>query len=233
MNIEKMKETLIELSHVTVAYDSRDILHDIDLSLYKGDFMAITGPNGGGKTTLLRTMLKLLKPTSGKVTYFSNGHPVRHLRIGYLPQKSKIDTKFPITVEQTVKSGQITGLLGHRYKDADRKFAEIVELCGIGGYLDRNVGDLSGGQLQRTLLARALATKPEILVLDEPLSYVDKKFELQIYSIMEELAKKITVVLVSHEMSVISGMATRHVIVDGGRLHFCHSKTHYVSSSCD
>ncbi len=233
MNREISDQRLIVMSHVTVAYDSRDILDDIDLTVNKGDFVAITGPNGGGKTTLLRTMLKLLKPTSGTVEYLAQGHRVKTLPIGYLPQKNKIDTKFPITVEQAVKSGQIRGLLGRRFPGADERFEEVVELCGIGDYLDRNVGNLSGGQLQRTLLARALATRPEILVLDEPLSYVDKNFERQIYSIMEQLAQQTTIILVSHEMSVISGMANRHVIVDGGRLHLCHSKTHYIASQCD
>lgn len=232
MNL-RLAEELIQMKNVTVAYDRRDILHDINFTLYNGDFVAITGPNGGGKTTLLRCLLKLLKPTSGEVNYLRNGKRVNYLPIGYLPQKSNIDTKFPITVAQAVRSGQIRGFLGRRPKGADERFEEVVFLCGIKDYLDRNVGNLSGGQLQRTLLARAIVSRPEILVLDEPLSYVDKNFERQIYSIMERLAETTTIVLVSHEMSVISGMANRHVIVDGGQLNFCRSKSHFSPSPCD
>ncbi len=230
--IVRLNEPVIEMKDITVSYDRKDVLKDVDFTLNSGDFVAITGPNGGGKTTFLRILLRLMKPTSGSVRYLKNGRSVQKLPIGYLPQKSRIDTKFPITVEQAVKSGQIRGLLGRRDADADRRFEEVTELCGIRSYLDRNVGNLSGGQLQRTLLARAIATKPEILVLDEPLSYVDKNFERQIYGIMERLAQTTTIVLVSHEMSVISGMATKHVIIDGGTLHYCHSKKHFTSS-CD
>ena len=103
---------------------------------------------------------------------------------------------------------------------------------GIGDYLDKQIGELSGGQLQRTLLGRALMTDPEVLMLDEPLSYVDKRFERQIYNIMEQLANRCTIVLVSHEMSVISGMANRHLIIDH-TLHECGALHHYVPGECD
>ena len=178
--------------------------------------MAITGPNGGGKTTLLRVLLRLLKADSGKVTYYDGNSETTRLRIGYLPQKSNIDTSFPITVEETIRSGQITGLLHRKNAGDEENFRKITALCGVEDYLSQTVGELSGGQLQRTLLARALAAKPDVIVLDEPLSYVDKEFERQIYSIMAALAKDHTIILVSHEMSVISGMANRHIIVDHG-----------------
>ena len=207
---------LIGIEDITVKFDGKTILDHVSLSVDKGDFMAITGPNGGGKTTLLRVMLRLLRPSSGKVTYFHNGVETKRLRIGYLPQKSNIDTRFPITVGEAIKSGQIKGLFSRRSQQDDEDFQRVVELCGVGDYLDRTVGVLSGGQLQRTLLARALVSGPEVIVLDEPLSYVDKTFERQIYSMMEDLAKEHTIVLVSHEMSVISGMANRHIIVDRG-----------------
>ena len=207
-------ETLIQLEDVSVRYDDRYVLRGFDLRLNRGDFMAITGPNGGGKTTLLRVMLRLLKPTSGRVEYFREGKPVKYLNIGYLPQKSKIDTHFPITVRQAVMSGLLQGIAGRPRADAGERFAEVVRLCGIGDYLDRAVGVLSGGQLQRTLLARAIVGRPEVLVLDEPLSYVDKQFEHRIYGIMEQLARTTTIVLVGHEMSVISGMANRHITVN-------------------
>ena len=223
--------TIISLEDVSVAYDRKTVLDHIGLSVHKGDFMAITGPNGGGKTTLLRVMLRLLKPTSGRVVYYSDSREVNRLPIGYLPQKSMIDTKFPISVRETVMSGLARGVFGRLPGDAGEKFDAAVELCGIGEYLHKGVGELSGGQLQRTLLARAVISDPEVLVLDEPLSYVDKQFEHRIYSIMEQLSRRTTIILVSHEMSVISGMANRHLIVDHG-ITECHALHHY-RPGCD
>lgn len=227
----KEKETIIRLRDVSVRFDRKTVIDSVDLDVYKGDFMAITGPNGGGKTTLLRVMLKLLKPTSGSVTYLSSGRETKRLPIGYLPQKSMIDTHFPITVKEAVMSGLERGFFGRLPADAKEKFGSVADLCGISGYLGKGVGELSGGQLQRTLLARAVISDPEVLVLDEPLSYVDKQFEHKIYSIMERLAHNTTIILVSHEMSVISGMANRHLIVDHTVTH-CHALRHYVPG-CD
>ena len=222
---------LIGIDDISVRFGAKAILDHVSLSVDKGDFMAITGPNGGGKTTLLRVMLRLLKPSTGKVVYYHDGAETKRLRIGYLPQKSNIDTRFPITVGEAIRSGQIKGLLSRRTPKDEVDFERVVALCGVGDYLDRTVGVLSGGQLQRTLLARALVSNPEVIVLDEPLSYVDKTFERQIYSMMEELAKEHTIVLVSHEMSVISGMANRHIIVDRG-IHECTSH-HHSFTECD
>lgn len=221
MNFDNIKypdkgAPVIRLRDVNVGYDGKPLLRHIDLTLRDGDFLAISGPNGGGKTTLLRIMLKLLRPTSGLVEYLENGEIVKSLKIGYLPQKNLIDTRFPISVEETVKSGLLSGFFGRLPHDWRLRLEQVVELCGIGEYLKRPVGVLSGGQLQRTLIARAVISNPHILMLDEPLSYVDKQFERRIYGIMENLARTTTIVLVSHEMSVISGMANRHLIVDHG-----------------
>lgn len=223
---------MITVDDVSVNFDGRDVLSHVSLCINTGDFVAISGPNGGGKTTLMRVMLRLLKPSSGRVVYDRNGSCVRNLAIGYLPQKSSIDLKFPITVEQTVRSGLQMSPWGRFPKDSDERFLNVVELTGIGDYLRKPVGVLSGGQLQRTLMARALVANPEILMLDEPLSYVDKNFERQIYSIMENLASKITIVLVSHEMSVIAGMANRHLIVDH-TLRECSAHVHYHPHDCE
>lgn len=224
---------LVEMSHISVAYDGRAVLPDESLTVNRGDFLAISGPNGGGKTTLLRVMLRLLRPDSGSVTYFTaDGRPDRSPSIGYLPQKSNIDVKFPITVEEVIRSGLLRRNIWRHDPEDEERFRHTVELTGTADYLDRNIGVLSGGQLQRTLLGRAIISDPELIVLDEPLSYVDKRFEHQIYSIMEDLAQRATIVLVSHEMSVISEMATRHVIVDHG-LHDCTSPHHHGYAGCD
>ncbi len=218
-------DEIIKLKNINVEYDRKRVLHNVNLSIRKGDFVAISGPNGGGKTTLMRVMLKLLEPTSGIVEYFNQGRHVNRLKVGYLPQKSMIDTHFPITVRNTILSGLQKGFLGRLPTDYMEKFEETVRLTGTSDYLDRQIGKLSGGQLQRTLLARAIISEPEVLFLDEPLSYVDKQFEHKIYSIMEELSGKCTIILVSHEMSVISRMANRHLLVDH-EVHQCEHCSH-------
>ena len=224
---------IIELEGVSVCYEKSrpPVLSDINLSIDKGSFTAITGPNGGGKTTLLRVILKLLTPTSGRVLYRRKGQVVKSLPIGYLPQKSMIDTRFPITVKEVLLSGLLRGIWSRPRQGDLEKLEEIATLTGTGDFLERPIGALSGGQLQRTLLGRALISDPEVLVLDEPLSYVDKRFEQQIYGIIEGLSHRTTILLVSHEMSIISGMATRHLIVDHG-IHACSALHHYVPTDC-
>lgn len=223
---------IIELKDINVVYDGKNVLRNVSLTIDRGDFMAITGPNGGGKTTLLRVLLRLMKPTSGRVEYFNaSGNAVRRLPIGYLPQKSAIDTRFPISVAEVVRQGQLKGFFRRDNEETRRRYREVAELCGLLPFEDKPIGVLSGGQLQRTLLARAIVSRPEVLVLDEPLSYVDKQFEHQIYSMMEDLARQTTIILVSHEMSVISQMANRHILVDGN-VRICQSG-HHFANSCD
>lgn len=225
-------EALITLENVSMTYGRETALRDVNLSLCRGDFMAVSGPNGGGKTTLLRIMLRLLRPTTGKVTYFDReNRPTRHLRIGYLPQKNLIDHRFPITVEQTVVSGLFSGWGLRRPADWRIRLDEMAQILGLESFLNKPIGQLSGGQLQRTLLARAIISRPELIVLDEPLSYVDKHFEKQIYSVVDDLAKRSTILLVSHEMTVISAMANRHILVDH-TLTTCPLKHHSAASPC-
>lgn len=221
---------MIELSHVWMQWDNRIALRDVSLSVNEGDFLAITGPNGGGKTTLLRVILKLLTPTQGEVLFRNRGKIVKDLSIGYLPQKNMIDQRFPISVEEVVASG----LLGKKMQKEEIRLRveEIISLVGLKEHTCHSIGNLSGGQLQRALLGRAIISNPRVLVLDEPLSYVDKRFEGKIYEIVAELAKRTTILLVSHEMSQISTIANRHLIVDQ-QLHECHATHHYIHTECD
>ncbi len=224
-----MDDVIISLRDVSRRWEGKVTLSDINFDVKRGDFIAITGPNGGGKTTLLRIILKLLKPTSGTVRYLEDGHTVDNLSIGYLPQKNMIDSHFPITVEEVVASGLIGE--GMSRDETAELTGKTLALMGLEDHAGKSIGTLSGGQLQRALLGRAIISSPKVLVLDEPLSYVDKQFEQYIYTLVERLSATTTILLVSHEMSTIAGMANRHLIVDHS-LHECHSPHHHVHYDC-
>lgn len=215
---------LISLTDVSIGWDHRKVLSDISFTVDTGDFIAITGPNGGGKTTLLRILLGLLKPDKGSVI-----HHVENLRIGYLPQKNKIDSNFPVSVRDVITSGLLSLKLSRDEQQA--RYQRVIEQMGLVEHADRPIGLLSGGQLQRALLGRAIISKPALLVLDEPLSYIDKHFEHHLYQLMEDLKKTTTIVLVSHEMTQIATMANRHFIVDQ-TLTICHASHHSAPLDC-
>lgn len=221
---------VIRLSDISMKRDNREILSHVSLDVNQGDFLAVTGPNGGGKTTLLRILLKLLQPTAGSVTYFNNGKPCRQLPIGYLPQKNMVDARFPITVKEVISSG-LLGTVLQSANERRERITETLQLVELHNHENKSIGNLSGGQLQRALLGRALISRPQILVLDEPLSYLDKHFEEHIYRIIADIAPSTTIILVSHEMSVISTMANRHIIVDH-TLHECCAHQHFVPTDC-
>ena len=223
---------LLSLCDINFERERRRILFDVNFTADRGDFIAITGPNGGGKTTLLRLILGLLHPTSGKIVFYdSRGKATdTHPRFGYLPQKNSVDAHFPITVSEVVASG----LLAEKSLDKkarSERITEVIDLIGISDLADRPIGRLSGGQLQRTLFGRAIVCRPPVLILDEPLSYIDKVFEKRLYNIIRDIAQQTTILLVSHEMSEIAGMANRHIIVDH-TLHECTASHHYVKQEC-
>ena len=149
------KEILIRLTDIEMLRENKVILKDVNLDINRGDFLALTGPNGGGKTTLLRIILKLLKPTSGSVTYNTE----TYLSVGYLPQKNMIDSHFPITVEEVVSLG-LYGKQSLTKNDIHKAVNEVLELVGMESYAKHSLGRLSGGQLQRALLARAIISHP-------------------------------------------------------------------------
>ncbi len=197
----------LELDDVSVKYGEQNVLKDVSLQLDKGDFIGIIGPNGGGKTTLLKTILGLIDNYQG--TVLVNGSPPgshKHT-VGYVPQHSKFDMKFPIRVWDVVLMGRL-GTLGYRpfYTKKDKELAHsALESVDMLEYRDRQISKLSGGQLQRILIARALTTEPSLLLLDEPTASIDEKMKGSIYSLLLELKKKgITVVLVTHDIGVIS-----------------------------
>lgn len=227
--------TAISLRGVSQRFDARGfVLEDVNLELRRSDFMAITGPNGGGKTTLLRILLRLLKPTRGSVEYLApDGSPAPDLRIGYLPQKSAVDARFPITVEEVIALGLMGR--GATVDNPQKRVDDMLRRLDLKEKASTPIGLLSGGQLQRALLGRAVIADPAVIVLDEPLSYLDKRFERRLYEMLTEIRRErpsTAIALVSHEMTEIASMATRHIVVDR-RIHVCHSASHLVHYDCD
>ena len=211
-----LRNKIIEVADVSLRYDRLPVLTDIDLTVFKDDFLVITGPNGGGKTSLLRIILGLQLPSRGAVHFYREGQLAHNLNIGYLPQKNVIDSRFPITVSEVVFSG-LSGskkIFSRFTKKEQEQVEKMLLLMGLAELRDRPIGQLSGGQLQRTLLGRALVSDPEILILDEPSSYVDKAFETRMYDLLGEVAEKATVLLVSHELSRVTEIANRVVRIN-------------------
>lgn len=197
---------LIDISNLTVGYENRpNVLKDVSLSVYENDFLGIIGPNGGGKTTLLKAILGLIKTTSGTISFYDNGQKVPSLNIGYLPQINQIDKKFPIAVSEVILSGLTPkGTVFKTYSKEDKYEAtSVAARLGIEELLSRPIGELSGGQLQRVLLGRAIVDNPKLIILDEPSSYVDKLFETNFYKLLGDINKDIAIMLVSHDVGTI------------------------------
>lgn len=208
----------IELDSVNVNYADTEVLRDINLEVMDGDFMAVIGPNGGGKTTLFQTVLGLMAPSKGTVTI--DGVPPADAcgKIGYMPQFGRFDRKYPITVEEVVRIGLRSkeGFLPHRVLDADGRIAETMEQTGITELRNRRIGDLSGGQMQRMLLARALVSRPGILLLDEPMASIDSDMRDRMHRILSEAkGKGVTIMMITHDTDDVSDLIDRVVRVDG------------------
>jgi zinc transport system ATP-binding protein len=197
---------LVDIRHLTVGYDENIILHDVSLTIHGSDFIGVIGPNGGGKTTLLKAILGLLKPVQGEVVFHDCMTEGNHHRIGYLPQINNIDRKFPISVSEVVRSGLMSKKrIIKQYAKKDLEFAgELMSQMGIYEIRNKAIGELSGGQIQRALLCRALVNQPKLLVLDEPNTYVDNRFEKELYEKLRRLNEKIAILLVSHDLGTIS-----------------------------
>ena len=196
-------DPLIKIENLTVGYDKTPVLQKINLDIFDNDFLGVIGPNGGGKTTLLKAILGLLKPFSGKII-FRNDIDGKRKPIGYLPQVKHIDRKFPITVFDVVRSGELM-------KDSEKsgipikeKVSNLLHEMGVYDIRNKAIGQLSGGQMQRVFLCRALLTDPKVLILDEPDTFVDNRFEGELYEKLHVLNKKMAIILVSHDVGTIS-----------------------------
>ncbi|KYK34091.1 MAG: ABC transporter [Theionarchaea archaeon DG-70-1] len=196
-------EEIVTLENVSAHLDHIPVLEDITLSIQQNDFLSVIGPNGGGKTTLLKIILGLVKPTKGEVTVFGNPPESGRRSIGYLPQGVGFDMQFPITVFDAVIMGRYQRF--KKYSDTDRKcVSKTLKIVGMSDFADRQIGHLSGGELQRVLLARALVREPMLLLLDEPTASVDPEMQKSFYDLLSRLKEKMAIVLVTHDLSVIS-----------------------------
>lgn len=190
---------LVKFRSLTIDYGTTRAIENIDLSIDSGDFIGVIGPNGGGKTTLVKALLGIIKPLSGTIEYSTKG-----LKIGYLPQQKTIDERFPATVLDVVLSGLQGKNSWRRPSKNEILYANtLLSENGIDHLRNRLIGELSGGQLQRVLLCRAIISRPQLLVLDEPTTYVDQKFERGFYDLLVELNKQMAIVIVSHDMGTI------------------------------
>ena len=210
-------KTLVSIQRLNVSYGETVALKNANLDIYDGDFLGIIGPNGGGKTTLIKAILKRVN-YSGDIKYDASlMHGQILSGIGYLPQQNSFDTKFPISVMEVVMSGlQGNKGFGKSYSSSDKKrTAEMLSEIGLSGLENRPIGELSGGQLQRTLLCRALISSPRLLILDEPANFVDNKFEKELYDILLQLNDNgIAIVMVSHDIGTITSVVKTIVCVN-------------------
>lgn len=199
-------EYAVSIEDLSFAYDREPVLADVDLRIPDGDFATVIGPNGSGKTTLIKLILGDLKPTQGVIRVFGKP-PGRELsRIGYMAQNTDHDMKFPVSVMEVVLMGRLNRrYLFGRYSEEDRKTAHrVLEEVGMAEYGKQPFAELSGGQRQRVLIARSLATEPQLLLLDEPTSNVDIAVEKEFYELLRYLNSRMTIMVVSHDIGFVS-----------------------------
>lgn len=209
------KQPLITLKNLFFSYPDTPVLLNVSFDICPCETVGIIGPNGGGKTTLLKLMLGLIKPTTGKITLASpNKTPLSY---AYVPQVVRFDKDFPISVEEVVLMGLLHQLPWHgRFRESDKKAArEMLEKVGIAHLGKAPFGSLSGGQAQRALIARALISKPRLLFLDEPTAMVDRNAEEDIYALLRSLRDNMTIVMVTHNLEVAVREVDRLLLVQG------------------
>jgi len=210
---------LLEIQSLSAAYDSNIVLQDINFSVNENDFIGVIGPNGGGKTTLLKVILGLIKPVKGSISF--NNEFLSANTIGYLPQISTGDINYPVTVTDVVLSGMmIKKKVISRMSSTDKKLArEVIGELGLTGFEKSPLNELSGGQLQRVFLGRAIIGDPNLLLLDEPGNFVDSTFENDFYEKLKELNSRMAILMVSHDIGMISSHVKSYACVNKS-LHY-------------
>ena len=222
--MESMKP-VINIEHLCAGYDHEQVLEDINLQVFPNDFIGLIGPNGGGKTTLIKLLLGLIEPNHGRIEIL--GQPIkksRHL-IGYVPQLVEFDRSFPISVWEVVRMGLLgkRGLLQPFNKEDQSAIEQALRQVNMYDQRKKPIGELSGGQRQRVYIARALVSKPKILLLDEPTASIDPETSSTIYELLREINQAVTIILISHDMNAVSsyvktiGCLNRTLIYHGGK----------------
>lgn len=219
-------EKVIELKDVWVRYGNQVILEAVNLNLEKPEgLLGIIGPNGGGKTTLLKVLLGLLKPYRGGVKLFGKAPEKSRDLVGYVPQYKRFDFDFPISVWEVALTGRMShsGFL-KKYSDEDKKAAEdALKIVEMYQFKDRQIGQLSGGQRQRVFIARALATNPKLLLLDEPNAGLDPHMQDELYRLLDRLKKDMAIIMVTHDLSAVSIYVDKIACLNR-KLHYHNSK---------
>ena len=213
---------VIDIQHVYFAYGGAPVLEDVELLVQRGEFLGLVGPNAGGKSTLLKLILGLLEPAAGRVLVLGRSPRCSRRRLGYVPQHPPFGRDFPISVGDVVLMGRLgLGPMPGGWRRADRKAAaRTLAEVEAGDLAARPIGTLSGGQLQRVLLARALVGEPEVLILDEPTANIDQRLEGEIFDLLARLNERLTIVVVSHDIGFISTYVSRVACLN--RTLVCH-----------
>ena len=235
--------TIIKIEHLHAGYEGKEVLSDINLTVTSDDYLGIIGPNGGGKTTLIRLILGLMKPTSGTIRFFkeekskgetrqdkeekgeTNGEAIveetKEISMGYLPQYNQLDKQFPISVYEVVLAGlsKIKGLFSRYTQAQHQQVLDTLERMQLTEFKDRHIAALSGGQLQRVLLARAIVSKPDVVILDEPNTYIDRRFQKQMYEMLEQINKECAIIIVSHDIAEVLNNV-KHIACVNHHLHY-------------
>ena len=199
-------EEVVKLEDVWVHYDGVPVLEGVNLSVEQDDFLGIIGPNGGGKTTLLKVILGLITPSRGMVSVLGKSPKRRRYSIGYIPQYNLFDRDFPISAWDVVLMGRYgrARFIRHYSREDKRSAQSALQTVGMLNYKDRQIGKLSGGEQQRIFIARALVSEPRLLLLDEPTASVDPAMQTEFYELLNRLRQQIAIVLVSHDISAVS-----------------------------
>jgi zinc transport system ATP-binding protein len=213
-----VSQNAVHIDNLTVYYGKTPALTNVCLDVEDGEYLGIIGPNGGGKSSLLKAVLGLVPASSGVVTVYGERAGRSRPAVGYVPQSAAMDRNFPITVREVVMTGLLKPGFSPflRFKSSDLSRArEILDQVGIGALADRQIAELSGGELQKMLIARALAVNPRLLLLDEPTASVDAGSRVQIYQLLEELNRNMTIILVTHDLLAVASQVQKLACLNG------------------
>lgn len=207
----------IEGKNLSVSYGRIEALNNLNFVIEADDYIGVIGPNGGGKSTMMKSILGLIKPNQGELLYCGTRLKKSKIKMGYVPQISNINRQFPISVEEVVLTGRMEKQIKpfFKYSDEDYRIVdEVLETVGLSALRKRHISELSGGEFQKMIIARALTLEPNILFLDEPTAMVDVKSQRQIFDLIKRLSSRMTIVLITHHVQMITDQVTKLIYLD-------------------